>query len=127
MGGTSPLDFDRAATEMSRLLDELERLVRDGVVVAVGLGLLGFQRAQVRRVEVTRQLRDLAAGAREQLGDLAERAEGSEALRATLQDIEQRVDRLEEQLPDGARAVMQSIREAAAGSEQAIRSAFGLS
>ncbi len=44
-----PFDVNKAAAELSQAL-------KDGVYVAIGLGVLGFQRAQVRRVELTRQL-----------------------------------------------------------------------
>jgi hypothetical protein len=49
-------DFERALAELSRAL-------KDVAYVAVGLGVIGFQRAQVRRVELTKQIEA-------QLGDL---------------------------------------------------------
>jgi hypothetical protein len=41
---------------MNKAAAELNSALKDGVYVAVGLGVLGFQRAQVHRVEWTRQL-----------------------------------------------------------------------
>ncbi len=52
------IDFSKAA-------EELNNAVRDGVYVAIGLAVLGFQRAQVRRVELTKQLESQLA----QFGD----------------------------------------------------------
>lgn len=43
------IDINKAAAEVNNALKE-------GAYVAVGLGVLGFQRAQVRRVELTKQL-----------------------------------------------------------------------
>ncbi len=49
--------------------DDLPRSLRDAAYIAVGFGVIGFQRAQVARRELARQLPDLAehlpAGVRE--------------------------------------------------------------
>jgi ElaB/YqjD/DUF883 family membrane-anchored ribosome-binding protein len=52
------IDMEKAATDVGTAL-------KDAAYVAVGLGLLGFQRAQVQRVELTRQLES-------QLGNLSD-------------------------------------------------------
>ncbi len=44
-----PLDINKTATEVSNAL-------KDGAYVAIGLGVLGFQRVQVQRVELIKQL-----------------------------------------------------------------------
>jgi hypothetical protein len=46
------VDIDRAASEINNAL-------KDAAYVAVGLGVLGFQKAQVRRVELAKQLEGL--------------------------------------------------------------------
>jgi hypothetical protein len=56
-----PFDINKAAADLSQAL-------KDGVYVAIGLGVLGFQRAQVRRVELTRQLEGWLAQT-EEIGD----------------------------------------------------------
>jgi hypothetical protein len=38
-------------------MDQLSQTLKDGAYAAVGLGVLGFQRAQVRRHELTEQLK----------------------------------------------------------------------
>ena len=55
------IDVNKAAADFNQALKE-------GAYVAVGLGVLGFQRAQVRRVELTKQLNDLAKTVEAQLG-----------------------------------------------------------
>lgn len=56
--------------------EDLPHSLRDAAYVLVGLGVLGFQRAQVARRELTRQLPDLAehlpAGIREILEEFTE-------------------------------------------------------
>lgn len=81
-------DVNKAAADISQAL-------KDGVYVAIGLGVLGFQRAQVRRVELTRQLESWLAPR----GDTGDRpaaagdrpALGSE-LTSQLSDLAGRVD-----------------------------------
>jgi hypothetical protein len=42
--------------DLSKAAAELNHAVKEGAYVAVGLGVLGFQRAQVQRVELTKQV-----------------------------------------------------------------------
>ena len=49
------IDINKTAVDVNNALKE-------GAYVAVGLGVLGFQRAQVRRVELTKQLESQLAG-----------------------------------------------------------------
>jgi hypothetical protein len=194
------IDLNKAAAEFNNAL-------KDGAYVAVGLGVLGFQRAQAQRVEWTRQLenqwqelgklagklnsgaeeyarstRSQAGGAgtqwAEQLSELGKRldeiiaparnqlvkvisrdltnlpdfgqpfAEGSQSLEDQLaavrawlievgkavdervqparQRLDEQVDRFEQRLPAGARALVQSWRNVAATPEQFWRSSAGL-
>ena len=46
-------------TNINTLSKGVGNLARDAAYVAVGLGVLGFQRAQVQRVELTKQLKQL--------------------------------------------------------------------
>ncbi len=65
------IDVNKAAAEFNQAL-------REGAYVAVGLGVLGFQKAQVRRVELTKQLGELAKQLEAQLaqvGDLGTQVE----------------------------------------------------
>lgn len=159
------IDVEKAAADFNEA-------VKEAAYVAVGLGVLGFQRAQVQRVELMKQLeaqlenlssltrsfssqterylataREQIADARAQLnrlssdilpsdrpdaaavrGQLTELAKSvDEALAPLRQQFDEQLDRLEEVLPQTARDLVQSVREAASSQEQAVRSAVGLS
>jgi len=162
------MDINKAAAEFNKAL-------KDGAYVAVGLGVLGFQKAQVQRVEFAKQIDAQLAQlsrlpeAREQLSGLAKAIEDalapvrdqlaktdlSEPLSAaselietqvqtfraqindlakmiderfgpTRQQLDDRIDRIEERLPEGARNVVHTVRSAASTQEHALRSAVGL-
>jgi len=151
------VDIDRAASEINNAL-------KDAAYIAVGLGVLGFQKAQVRRVELAKQLEGMpdnfgsqvdgylrearrqgrTAGTRiaDDLGDfsrfldealdpfrgqLLELAKAIEELLAPArQQVDERIDRFEQSLPERPRNVMQLFRESAAAREQAWRSLIGL-
>ena len=49
---------------------DLPKTVKDAVYVAVGLGVISFQRAQVRRQEMLRQFRSQRSQAQEQVTEL---------------------------------------------------------
>ncbi len=51
-------------------MPDLPKTVKDATYVAVGFGVLGFQRAQVRRQELRRQLESQRALAQEQVAGL---------------------------------------------------------
>lgn len=59
------IDVNKAAAEFNQA-------VKEGTYVAVGLGVLGFQKAQVRRVELTKQLTELAKQFETQLSQVGE-------------------------------------------------------
>jgi hypothetical protein len=92
---------------LRNLTNEAANLARDAAYVAVGFGVLTLQRAQVRRVELSKRLsRDVAADPRVEgmvtqltkqvhhLDELVERA---------VQFVESSLEPIEEQLPAPAR------------------------
>ena len=93
------------------------KAAREALYVGVGLGVLGFQRAQVQRHELQRRLAGSPAfeagfnGARQVLATGREQLEGlvKEATRAA----EQTVGPLDEQLPKVAREVTQRAQQGA--------------
>jgi hypothetical protein len=147
-------DINRAASDINHAL-------RDAAYVAVGLGVLGFQRAQVHRVELAKQLEGLPDAVSPQLegylGEARQRActattrvaddlsalsrsieDTLDPLRAYLlelaraieglttparQQIDERIDRFEQSLPESARGVIKSFRASAAAGDQAWRKA----
>lgn len=65
--------------DVNKAAADLNQAIKEGAYVAVGLGVLGFQRAQVRRVELTKQLNELAKAVEAQfgqVGDLGSQVEG---------------------------------------------------
>jgi hypothetical protein len=74
-------DINKAAAEMEKVLIE-------GMYLAVGLAILGFQRAQVLRVELTRQLEAQLEPYEGYLATAREQAESQvQALRTQLADL----------------------------------------
>lgn len=91
--------------ELHELTDDVTGFARDAAYVAVGLGVLGYQRVQVRRVAMERRLAE--AGIEDRLaGVRSVVAEGMRQLDEVLEGAAQLVDStLEtlEQLPPPAR------------------------
>ena len=54
-------DITIPQVDISKAAADLNNAVKEGAYVAVGLGVLGFQRAQVQRVELTKQLEEQLA------------------------------------------------------------------
>jgi hypothetical protein len=55
-------------------MNDLSAAARDAAFVAVGLGLIGFQRAQVRRRELEQRIDELEAGLPPQARDIVKSA-----------------------------------------------------
>jgi hypothetical protein len=64
-------------TEINKLVAETEKSVRDGAYVVVGLGVLGFQRAQVRRRELIKLLQSDGSGLGAQITGTAGKLTGT--------------------------------------------------
>jgi ElaB/YqjD/DUF883 family membrane-anchored ribosome-binding protein len=118
------LDINQTAADLNEALKE-------GAYVALGLGVIGFQRAQVQRVELTKQLNEVTEAIEEQLDSvrtrLTELAKAvDERVQPIRKQIDEQIDRIEQYLPGGARNVVQSVRSATTTPEQLLRSAVGL-
>lgn len=112
--------------DLKDITEEISKTARDAAYVVVGLGVLGFQRAQVRRQELSKRLAEPRAqvegtigGVREELTrrakDVDERVEEAIArLEASLEPIEQR-------LPAQARTLVEQARTQARGARQQLR------
>jgi hypothetical protein len=98
---------------------DVTQSLKDTAYVAVGFGVIGFQRAQVRRQELKRQLRQQ----RQQLAGLVKEIDG--AVDPVRQRIEGRLDRIEERLPGQARDVVRTARTLAKGTEEQMRTFIG--
>ena len=108
-------------TNISTLSKGVTDLARDAAYVAVGLGVLAYQRAQVQRVEIQKRLHNdlpidqrigdvregVAKGFR-QIDDLAESA--VQFVESTLQPIEQRLPTSVTQVTTKAREQAREVR-----------------
>ncbi len=98
-------------------MPDLKKTLQDAAYVAVGIGVIGFQRAQVRRQELKKQLEaqrqqleTQMVEARGQVQKLVKDVEGRvQPLRT---EVEQRFTTLEDMLPEQARGLVQQARKA---------------
>jgi hypothetical protein len=136
-------------TDFSKLIGDAEKTVRDGAYVALGLGILGFQQAQVRRHELSKRLGDRgalasqlsdagerltselgkrfgtdAATGRAQLSQLAKTVDGRIA--PVRRQLDEQVDAIEETLPATAKKVVVTVRAAASDAETRLRTLVGI-
>jgi len=89
--------------------------LKDAAYVAVGFGVLGFQRAQVRRVELARKLKeerkrleDQGGGPTSQLTALL--AELDQRIDPVVAGMDEALDQVEGRVPESARPVVQECR-----------------
>ena len=92
-------------------IDDIGKTVKDSVYVTIGLGVIAFQKAQVRRQELRKQLESSTEGARSAAADHVRTVE--ERLGAVETRIDAVLDDVEERLPQQARTVMHQARETA--------------
>jgi len=72
--------------------NDIPRIARDAFYVGVGLGVIGFQKAQVQRVELTKTVRGQVGEAKDQLETLGSNAEELlEELRGSARDARTQV------------------------------------
>lgn len=91
--------------------DDLAERIRDAAYTVVGLGVLGVQRLQVRRRDVSRSLRPQVRDAANRLRTLATTADAK---------VNPVLDRFEENLPDATRDLVRAAREAATEARDAV-------
>src|SRR2546421_13106618 len=94
---------------------DVTKTLKDAAYVVIGLGVIGFQKAQVRRNELTKQLDDQrkqfeaqTSDLRDQLTKLIQGLEQQFGPVAT--EIEHRLDEFEQRLPDQAQALVPQAR-----------------
>jgi chaperonin cofactor prefoldin len=117
---TGKQDFLKNA-DLTKVAAEVSRAAQDAAYVAIGLGVLGFQKAQVRRRDLGRQLESLQG----RLAALSEssgsdiRTEASRLLKEFDTAVGELMDRLDatlepvsERLPAGAQAALHQAQEA---------------
>jgi len=113
------------------LTDTLTETLRDAVYVTVGLGLLGVQKAQVRRRDLESQLAGVARQVEEQLApqrqavlDLATQLESY--VTPVRAQLETQLDALSANLPPQVHEYVEQARAIAKETESQLRVRFGL-
>lgn len=121
---------------------DVTQTMKDTAYVAVGLGVLGFQRAQVARRELTStlntdtgklqaqvkaQVEDVTSAVEAQISEVkTQLAKAVTSLEGTLEpvakELEGRLDDVEERLPEQVKAVVASARQAAEAAAAQVRS-----
>lgn len=93
--------------------DDVTRVAKDAFYVGVGAGVIAFQKAQVKRVELTEAVRDGARDAQGRVEQLTSELESLAAdLRSRLEGLIGAVE-ADEVVADVVRTVRETAREAA--------------
>ncbi|HEY1116574.1 MAG TPA: hypothetical protein VGE43_02645 [Acidimicrobiales bacterium] len=100
-------------------LEDLQKTARDSFYVTVGLGVIAFQKAQVQRHELRKQLEHGVGGAQQGVVESVKTIE--ERLEAVEQRLDAVLDDVEEKLPAQARLVMTQARGVAKDARQQLR------
>lgn len=109
---------------------DITKNLKDAAYIAVGLGVIGFQRAQVRRQELRKQFAEQrvvldtqAAEAREQVTKLVKTLE--ERFEPVVDQVEEQLDKVEDILPAQVKTVFQQARQVARETQDQVRARFG--
>jgi hypothetical protein len=111
-------------------MPDVTRLAKDALYVTVGLGVLAFQKAQVRRRELQERFAAQSAGARQPFESVAKLVEERvRTLEERLEGVEERfdavLDQIEQRLPEPARELSQQARKAAKQARGQMRQLAG--
>jgi hypothetical protein len=104
---------DQNDIDLAELGREVTERAKDAFYVAVGFAVLGFQRAQVQRVELEKKMKDMGGG--NNLDDM--RAEVTRRVRdldgmveEALRYVDTTLEPIEERLPASARDMSKQVR-----------------
>jgi hypothetical protein len=118
--------------------DTVTGTLRDAAYITIGFGVLGFQRAQVRRHELTKQFKEQLSGFEAQIAEgrktmheshrtVAELAEQLNSYVAPVRSqVEEQLDALEASLPVPVQDLVKQARLVAHQTEETLRTRFGL-
>jgi Holliday junction resolvasome RuvABC endonuclease subunit len=113
---------------------DLTSTLKDAAYVTIGFGVLAFQRAQVQRQELTKQLNELSTNVEDRVRLVEERLAGlsdqvapmAEQVEKFLDQVQTQVDvvldDIEERLPEQARDAFGTARTAAKEASAQLRS-----
>ena len=100
--------------------NDLTKTLKDAAYVAIGFGVIVFQKAQVRRRELEKQFAEQNETLRTQLSKAATEAE--ERFEPVAKAVETSPDTIEERLPEQAREVFKQVRTTAKEAGEQFRS-----
>jgi DNA anti-recombination protein RmuC len=105
--------------------------IKDAAYVTIGVGVLGFQKAQVRRQELLAQLKDQRGTIEAQLADGRRSLESlvaqlDELVAPVRSQVEAGLDTVEATLPASVQDAIKQARTALQDQERAVRSRLGL-
>ena len=98
--------------------------LKDAAYVTIGAGVLGFQKAQVRRQELLKQLREQRGTIEAQLALIAGQIE--ELMAPVRSQMEAGIDAVEAALPATVQDAVKQARAAVLAQERAVRARLGL-
>lgn len=104
-------------------IDDIQKTVRDSFYVTVGLGVIAFQKAQVQRAELRKQLEEGVGGVQQAVNDSIKTVE--ERLEAVEEQIDAVLDDVEERLPEQARTTLSQARSSAKDARAQLRQLIG--
>lgn len=104
--------------------EDLQKTVVDSFYVAVGLGVIAFQKAQVRRNELQKQFETNNGAAVEALTDTLKTVD--ERATAVEERIDAVLDDVATRLPAPVADVMKGVRAASKDARAQLRSAVGI-
>lgn len=100
--------------------------LRDAAYIAIGMGVIGVQRAQVRREALNKQITEArqtfetrGAEAVKLVNDLVKQTDAR--VEPIIKAVEERIDTALELLPEQAKPVVKQAREAAKDARQQVR------
>lgn len=106
---------------------DVTKTLRDATYIAIGLGVISFQRAQVRRQELRSQLADQksaldarAAEARALVSELVKQADS--AIEPVLAAVEAQIDAVADRLPEQTKSLVAQTRVAGRDARTQFRS-----
>jgi ribosome recycling factor len=112
--------------EIKDITTGITKTARDAAYVAVGLGVMGFQRAQVRRQELVKRFAQPRTLIESRLGDV--RGEFTKSVKSVDEAVENVIGRvestfepLEERLPTQARDLVKQAQAQAREARQQLR------
>lgn len=120
----------QAAAAAKTPVDEIVKAVKDAAHAVVGFGVMGWNKSQVRRRELLKdlntgrhQMETQLDGAKEQLATAIRHLDAK--IEPVRHDFDTQLDKVSQRLPEQVRSVMKSARKIAQDTERQVRQAVG--